>query len=236
MTQAFLLDLMALAGLQPPSPASLLALWIRLGWGLVVAACVGQLVRAACTARGLPSGTGWAWRVGIAAALATWLAPGPWSAAHWLGLAFFAPSGLLVALSAVVVWRLPGRMARTVARSDIGVAMPPLLAATLAVAGGLLYAAHLTALPIDAYAMGHGQYVPLWVVLPASLVAIGLWWQRQEMAAWAVAAALLAHSLLGLPSPNAWDAVLDPWLWLWAVLACAGHGVRRVATMQDRTR
>jgi hypothetical protein len=236
MTQVTELDALGFGWLQAMDGASLFGLWLRLGWGLVLGALTGQLVSAVhqsgAESSAARAGAGWPWATAVVATLVTWLAPGPWSAAHWLGLAFFAPSGLLVGLSAVTVWRLSGRSARLPTRAAAWMPMPPLLAMAIAGSGALLYAAHLTALPLDLYAMGHGRWAPLWVMLPASLIALGLWWQGHGTAAWAVATALLLHSLLRLPTPNAWDAVLDPWLWLWAVAACTRLGVRHVATMR----
>ena len=39
--------------------------------------------------------------------------------------------------------------------------------------------------------------------------------------------ALLLYTLLRLPTGNLWDAVLDPLLWGWAVVALVRHGLRR---------
>ena len=46
--------------------------------------------------------------------------------------------------------------------------------------------------------------------------------------------ALLLFSLLRLPSGNLWDAILDPLLWAWAVVALARHALRRKARRAKR--
>jgi len=211
----------ALISLQPD--ALVAWVWLRLGWGVVVVALWLALARRWPLARrvGRP--------VAVLLFLSMWL-PGPASPAWWLGLAVLAPSLMLVALCALAILD-----------PTAGTAQRPLLdgasAATLALASVLLYLSTVAVLPIDIYRWGTA---PLPFGVAAAAVAIGWLWlaQRQDrppLAALALGAALLGYGLLRLPTGNAWDAVLDPWLALWAVWAlaslAAGSARRRLPTI-----
>ncbi len=198
----------------PLLPAPLLArLYLSLGWGLVLAAlAVGGLQR-----RAVP---GARWRCWLPLALLLGcLLPGPASPAYWLGLAFRAPSGLLALLCAWVVLRhyrpqLPALPVEAGRRS----------AWVLVLLGWALLLDTLAVLPFGLYAAGFAP-ITLGAVLLLSLLP---WLGR---GAGALSALLLSvcvlHVALRLPSGNVWDAVLDPWLWLWLQLDWLRRALRR---------
>lgn len=196
----------------PGLPAlGLTQIWLHLGWGLVVA-WLG------CVLAGL-----WqphrATLLTIAAALlaSMWL-PDPWSPAYWLGLAFQLPSIVLVLLSTRLLLRRlrkppPPWATRRPPEPTRGLA-PLAFAGVLLGWALLLDAFALLPLPVSLYAWG---FSPLAIALVA-WVSLGLVLSSTQVGsrpvAWAVPLAVVAFVALRLPTGNAWDAVLDPWLWL----------------------
>lgn len=198
-----------------PEPAAL-ALWLRVGWGVVLGALVFHALQRLHRPWTIGQRTAsWPALAGAAVALNTLVAPGAWSAAHWLGLAFQAPSGVLVALCAASVQAVWSAARPTT--------LPLPLAASLAVAGAALYASHLAWLPLDLYALGFAPAPALGLSGAAAVLSLGLAWRGHRAAAWSLALALGLHAALRLPTGNAWDALLDPWLWAWAVATCLGR-------------
>ena len=186
----------------------------RLAWTIVLAAAALAL---------------WprAWRLPrravalLTLALAGWMGlPGEASPAYWLILAFQWPSGLLVGLSMVTLlsaWQ--GQRGAPL--------LPPLMAATLALAGAALYLDAIGVLSRGFYFWGFTEVqAPLagLVLLGASAWAALM--QQARAHALALLAAMAAYAMLRLPTGNLWDAVLDPFLWAWAV-ACTGVHLRR---------
>ena len=186
-----------------------------------------------------------AWAIVLATALVV-LAPGPWrrsrrlplaalglmvllavlpgqaSPAWTLGLAFQYPSGLLTACCLLkLLDRRRGVRAVCV--------LPTGLAAPLAIAGTALY--------LDAFGLiSQGYYyagfsaagVPVLAVLATIACAAALVRGRNQRQALPLLGAFLLFSLLRLPTGNIWDAVIDPLLWGWAVIAVAAAGLRRL--------
>lgn len=180
----------------------LMQLWLPLGWAVVLATLVAW-----ATARCTPHR---ATVRGLALLVALWtLLPGEVSPAYWLGLAFQAPSAMLVLLCAWwagCTWR------------DVPlVQRPP--KATLAllvgavVLGWVLLLDSFAQLPVALYGLGFGApalaVVALLTLLP--LLQAGA---AARPAHWLAPLAVLLFVLLRLPTGNVWDAVLDPWLWL----------------------
>jgi len=175
--------------------------YLSLGWGLVLAwLAIWRLQRGgAANARlqfWLPPG------------LLLWcLLPGPVTPTYWLGLAFRAPSLLLTLLGATALlrhyrpqaaWPNPFEALRSWAL------VPVLL-------GWVLLLDTFAVWPVSLYALG---FAPLALGL---LVLLGLspWLLRGSWALPAlVTAALALFVSVRLPSGNVWDALLDPWLWL----------------------
>ena len=188
--------------------ASSLALARHGLWALVLGGAVCWLLRS----------RGRALQLAALALVVLWAAlPGALSVAHWLGLAFKAPSLASAALGLVaVVLAL-----RPALRQTLGLAAPevqPLWRSLrwLGVAlGWLLLLDMLALLPISLYAWGFGTPA-LGLVL---LVLLLLGWRfgalRSAQPTLGLAAALLLLFVLTRwPSGNLWDALLDPLLWL----------------------
>lgn len=199
-----------------PEPAAQF-LFSRIAWAVVLCACVAAAAGrrgAAFPRRRL------AW-LGIAAVLLQAL-PGAWSPAHWLGLAFQSPSPLTVALCTVVLRR------QWLGRPSTGV-LPLPLAAVLAAAGAWLYLDAVGGSAIGAYYLGFGPVAaPLVALVLASTCVLAMVRGVAVEAAAAVFAATIAFMVVRLPTGNLWDALLDPFLWAWAVLVCASAARARV--------
>ena len=189
-------------------------LWLRLGWGLVLAALVRWFVeRSLMRSRSLDapgngadrfqSGVSW----GAAVAVLLWSCwPGPLSVSYWLGLAFQAPSGLTVLLACGALWRAWRGPVVPVAASCWW---------ALALLGWVLLLDTFAWWPLSLYAWGFGPQALGWVAL-ASLLPMVLGGWRLPPAVYALPLVLLWFVALRLPTGNVWDAVLDPWLWVWA--------------------
>ena len=187
----------------------------RIGWAIVTAAVACALWRGAAPLA----------RTGVAAILAGALAlmalPGNLSPAWYLGLAFQYPSGLLVGCCLVRLterWNGARRSA----------AMPPSLAGVLAVAGMLLYLDAVGFLTSGYYYAGFGGVLaPLVAVIIACACALTIVRNHGRGIASAVLGAVVLFSVLRLPSGNLWDALLDPLLFGWAIVALLAGALRR---------
>lgn len=182
-------------------------LWLHVGWTLVLAgggAAVLALLSVPLLLR----------RV-IALVLGLWvLMPGNHSAAYWLGLAFQAPS----VLGALACAYLGSAALRPKVVCAAETAPRPLRwEAGLVVCGVLLGWALLldtfAQLPSALYPLGFGQPVLLALTVLAVLPVLQVGAVRR-VSAWLAPVALLLFVLLRLPTGNAFDAVLDPWLWV----------------------
>lgn len=180
-------------------------LYSRLAWGMVVAAL---LVRAwPGSARRLPRAALLA--AGLAVA-SMWL-PHTASPAYWLGLMFQYPSVMLVAWLVV-----PLASRHSFPR---GAPIPEArFALVLALGGAWLYADSSGWLNASLYSQGFDHR---WA--PAAVLLAGAWavWAVRSAATRAsglvVLACVMVFSLTRLPSGNAYDAFLDPFMWVWAV-------------------
>lgn len=182
-----------------PSPA-LARLYLSLAWGLVLATlALGLLQR--------PALAGGRWHRGLPLALVLWcLLPGAASPAYWLGLAFRAPSTLLLLLCAWGLWRhyrpqVPALPLEAMRRS----------AWVLVLLGWLLLLDTFAVLPFSLYAAG---FAP-WVLAVAVMLGL-LPWLLHGAGRWSalLLGACVLYVALRLPTGNLWDALLDPWLWL----------------------
>ena len=157
--------------------------------------------------------TVWPWALGIWA-----LFPAPWSASYWLGLAFQSPSLLTTGLCAVYVaqgvrpklmfsaqsqtfanWGLNGR--------QVPAALLGLVLCGIAL-GWLLLLDTLNLLHLQVFAWG---FSPL-------AVALGLcvaWAQPHQPLRWTVWLVMLVYVITRLPTGNVWDALMDPFLWIY---------------------
>ena len=183
--------------------------YARLAWGAVLAALI---VCAALGARRFGS-LRLAGAIGLTMGV-MWL-PGQASPAHWLGLAFQSPSALLTALCVAALVR----RARHAAPNPAPL-LPPWLACCLGAVGALLYADATGWVLLGVYPAGFGSPAAPAAASAIGLIATGLVLagrQRETGAALLAAAALFAFARL--PSGNLFDAMLDPFLWCWAVWA-----------------
>lgn len=200
-----------------PAPM-LAAVWLRLGWALVLAALVAVAVAAGGRRCGAAPQRVRAGARGLGLAVMLWCAlPGEGSAAFWLGLAFQAPSLSLGLLSALVLVQHCARPGRWTQRAADTLARMRAWAGLAVLLGWVLLLDTFAVWPLALYPLGFG--VAVWLVL---LAVVGLPWAWRA-GAWPTHAAvvgwglvLLGFALLRLPSGNVWDAVLDPWLWLLA--------------------
>jgi hypothetical protein len=194
----------------------------RLAWGIVLLALLAALVPAR-------------WRLGrrtmaMAAGgmLLLMVLPGSLSPAYGLGLALQYPSGLMVGcclLGLHARWR----------GEPVPVLMPVSLAAPLAIAGAALYLDAMGLLAQGYYYAAFGAVgAPLLALLGVAGCALAIARGQGRGHVVVLLGALLLFSLLRLPSGNLWDAILDPLLWAWAVVALARHALRRNARRTKR--
>ena len=186
----------------PLLPAPLVfRLYLDLAWGLVLAV----LALAFLSRRKLDPRL----QVWLPPVLLLWcLLPGALSPAYWLGLALRAPSGLLVLLCAWALWR--HYRPQTPGPAPLQTLRP--WAWPLVALGWVLLLDTFALLPFSLYAWGFAPALlgglALLGLLPALLrgqLAMPVLWLG----------ALMLHLLLRLPTGNAWDAMLDPALWIW---------------------
>ncbi len=181
-------------------------LWSQFAWGMVLAACgVGLLSRK----RPFPARLAVGWLV-LSFVVCAW--PGAVSPAYWLGLAFQAPSALLVACCAMTIW--------VNAQGTTGYrVLPTGLAVALVAVGALLYADGVGWLHVGLYVQGYGPEAAVAGLLMGVLAVLAVVVGRHRGVAFAVLLSLMLFALFRLPTGNVWDAVLDPWLWLWALVS-----------------
>ena len=195
----------------------------RLAWGSVLAACV---VAAWPATRRLPRAL---LAAVLAAACLLMLLPGQASPAWSLILAFQYPSGLLLGLCLVKLharWQRAGGGAG-LRGAPLAPVLPARAAAVLAVVGALVYLDAFGLLAGGYYYAGFGPALaPVLAVLVALGCALALVQGRARPQAWAVLGAVALFSLARLPTGNLWDALLDPLLWIWAVVSVVVTAVR----------
>jgi len=197
-----------------PGPSAQ-ALYLDAGWAIVLAA----LALALLGRRGAGPRATLAACVGAAVAVSL---PAPWSPSFWLGMAFQYPSLMLVALAALGLLRRLRPAAAARATPDAAPLLSALPAATLLAIAIVLYAGAFAFVPVDPYALGFLRFGG-----PAIATVLALSWaaldRRSAGACLALAAATALHAATRLPSGNAWDALLDPFLAAWAafVVLCA---------------
>ncbi len=188
---------------------------MHLGWALVLAALAAYLLRA------FPKGLRLA---GMGIGAVTQLLPGAWSPGWWLGLAFQSPSLSLQGICLLYLMRLwQMRQMTAVASLDSAAyaRWPNVLLVVAALIGWVFVLDMLALFDLQLYALGFTPYAVLASLLLVSLFE--LWsmraghdprLQRFRELARIIVVAMLLHLLFRLPSGNAWDALMDPWLWL----------------------
>jgi hypothetical protein len=200
--------------------------WLVLGWSVVLAGLAmllaGRVLRA--HKNQAASLTVIATSIALPTALVAWVSwPGVWGGAHWLGLAFQAPSVCTVVLSAMLLQRCALQVFNSLASTPTAPTPPTpkwtwaqVYAACCGVLlGWLLLLDTLGVLPGGSwYRLGFGAAAPAvcfllvawpWVVDARQLN------RRAMVLISSVAAVYMAGRL---PTGNVFDALLDPWLWL----------------------
>ena len=207
--------------------------YLSVSWAVVLVAMGLGLVRwlkgARDVARSVAGGgsvwrwvmTIWPWALGIWALL-----PAPWSASYWLGLAFQSPSLLTTSLCAVYVAQgvrpklMFSAQSQTFANWGLnGRQVPPALLGLVLcgiVFGWLLLLDTLNLLHLQVFAWG---FSPLAVAL-GLCVAWGCAWgfsgvSTNPSVKWAGLLLMTVYVLTRLPTGNMWDAMLDPFLWIY---------------------
>ena len=179
---------------------AVMQVWLPVGWALVLAGWTCYVVGSITRRR-------WA-LAAIPLLVAVWtLWPSSRGIAHWLGMAFQAPSIVLVFLSVCVGWR---------AWRGIPLPRPSrtgwVLLATGLLWGWVLLLDSFALLPVAVYDLGFG--VP--ALVGAAVAFLWPWLLRdgpRQAMPWVAVLTLLLFVVSRLPTGNVWDAVLDPWLW-----------------------
>lgn len=193
----------------------------RIGWAVVFTA----LAVAALAWRSKATRTRIA-MIGIALWLAQWL-PGGGSPAYWLGLAFQFPSGLMVALCAL------STMNHWLGQSDRAV-LPIPLAVVVVAAGAVLYLDASGWMAQGLYFPGFGPHgAPVVALLLGSVCVLAALAGRRIEACHAVLFSVALFAVLRLPTGNLWDALLDPFLWIWSLVVCT-RAARSAFVLRNR--
>lgn len=221
LVQAFATD-------APALPSALaMQIWLHLGWSVVMACVVANLVDR--WRPGRPGKLdGWQWGAALGLGLWCWV-PGPYSPAYWLGLAFQAPSiaAVLVCDALLRSRFFATRAGTTINEPHNRVALA--LASTAVLTGWALLLDSLALLPLQLYAWGFSPAAAglvLMVALIPWLVSGGPQ-PAGRSRAWVVPVAVLMFVIWRLPSGNVWAAVLDPLLWL-ALHVYLARALRRI--------
>lgn len=216
----------ALLNLTPVLPPAIALRWaLPLFWCVVA---VWLVVDGLGLARRLPKQAG----LWLGVLVAAWaLVPGDWSLAHGLGLAFQLPSLMaVVSCGAVLILGLKARGSGQ--DSDAGRAQgsitPQLVLLWLGtLLGWLLLLDTFAVLPIQLYPLGFG---PGALAVFAVCAALMWAWAGNTLPGLVLMVSLGLYVLLRLPTGNVFDALLDPWLWVWAQINLLGRalpGLRR---------
>lgn len=197
---------------------------VHLLWGLLLAALAWR------------AGT-WLqlrWRLALSAIAVLWAAvPGPISPAYWLEMAFSAPSWTSALLCGQ--WLLqqkhsPPAFGAWGAREPAHI--PRLWAFAGVAVGWVLALDTFAALPIgdSIYAWGFSPLATVFLML----VGAGAWLVQPRPTNALVWLAVALYVATRLPSGNAWDAVIDPLLWLYLHGAVAAGLWRQLRAKSQR--
>lgn len=198
----------------------------HLGWALTLAAVTLFLLR--WTSKSVR------FTLGVAVFLLA-LVPVNWGLSHWMGLAYQTPSLVTQGLALLYLYRAlmsAGAAECSPASTDKRWPLSVLLVSIAA--GWTLVLDTFAVLPVPLYALGYSTEAAVFGLVVAMvfwMVAI----KRSNGAGDAQGArdlaivlvlAIAIHTFTRLPSGNAWDAMLDPWLWLVSHGALIGRIVR----------
>lgn len=170
-----------------------------------------------------------------AAAFIACIVPASWSLTHPLGLAYQTPSLVTQGIALLYLLQFT-QNSRSTGLLDYrnGPRWATSLLVMVIVTGWALFLDTFAVLPVQLYALGYGPGVPLFGLT----VAVILWGvsrlgnqdtqRHTEGLAVVLLAAIVIFALTRLPSGNAWDAMLDPWLWIAAHAALFIRGMSRI--------
>ncbi len=139
-----------------------------------------------------------------------------------LGLAFQTPSLLTLCLCVVAAWSDLQTPERQIFSSPATVQAPSVAWGLVVVLGWLLMLDTWGRLPMDLYLWGFASEARWWAWGLAGVWMLWAGFQERLTASWhgrAASCLLMAVALFVVthaPTGNAWDAVLDPGLWLFA--------------------
>ena len=162
----------------------------------------------------------------VALVMLAGLLPGEWSPGWWLGLAFQAPSLTLQGIALLYLirmWRLRDVSPVETVNSAAYARWPNSLL-LMAICIGWMHALDtFAAFDVQLYALGFTPYAILALLLLAAVLRLfslrsgdASDMQRHRDLAVIILGAMAIHVLTRLPTGNAWDALMDPWLWLCA--------------------
>lgn len=149
-------------------------------------------------------------------------APTMWSLSHGLGLAYQTPSLVTQGLALLYLLRIISERS-TVAPGQVPANAPWPLSVLLVgiVIGWILMLDTFAIFPVPLYAYGYSKEAAIFgLVLAAAFWMLSMKGlsmhegRRIRHLALVLLFAIAAFTFTRLPSGNAWDAMLDPWLWL----------------------
>lgn len=200
---------------------SMLTLGMHLGWAFVLGAITTRLLQRAPHVIRTSA---------VAAIILISVLPSEWSPSWWLGLAFQTPSVSLQCLCVLYLyrtWRI-NRAGRTLSATSLSNTLTTWPTGLLLVAiafGWLLALDTFAQFQLALYAIGFSPYAVLAALLFACLLQListrsghAAQTRHYRELAGIVLIVILIYLFTRLPSGNMWDALLDPWLWLWAHL------------------
>ncbi|WP_342117570.1 hypothetical protein [Pseudoduganella sp. OTU4001] len=190
----------------------------KLAWGIVIATLLVSVISASrqLSARAILQLLG----ISIIAALL----PDRFSPAYWIALAFQWPSGMLAGLCLL-------HLVRQSHPASAGSTLPVPLAGAIAALGAVLYLDALGLASSGLYFWGFGpRGAPVFALAAMALCAAGIvqGYARPQM--FAALGAITLFTMLRLPTGNLWDALLDPMLWIWAVVSLGLRAWRKTAS------
>ena len=188
---------------------------LHVGWALVLGAVAAFCLRPFPKSLRL---------VVVALVMLAGLLPGEWRPGWWLGLAFQTPSLTLQGIALLYLirmWRLRDVPPTDTVTSAAYARWPNGLLLMGVVIGWLYALDTFAAFGVQLYAVGFTPYAVLAsLALSALLQLLSLraghapHMQRYRDLASIILGAMAIHVLTRLPTGNAWDALMDPWLWL----------------------
>jgi hypothetical protein len=139
---------------------------------------------------------------------------------YWLGLAFQSLSWSTVLLSGLALASVLADPTKLQVQPETVVSKRwPLGVAVLS--GALLLLDTFAVLPWELYAWGFSPMALLCLLALSLLPGVlhGFTFSRHAPEVWVAPCALLLFAVTRLPTGNVWDALMDPWLWLFLTVA-----------------